>query len=239
MIIKAQSRSFLFLAMFLTLMLGWQEIIAAPGGKQHGGKISRAQFATKMDQREPYDDVIFVDDTAKEIFFFTEVLYMTGHQVTHRWEFEGKEVSRVTFDIGGPRWRIFSRKTLDEGLKGRWEVLVTDEKGWPLTSKIFVFGQEYKNKYLDKIMHDKQEEGSNTGQIKQDNSKEQTEEEPSAGKESSAKANKEPSAEANKESLTGKKPLVNKAPSISKQQEINGQTPKKEVVAQNTKLISN
>ncbi len=129
---------------------------AAPSGKDHGGKVSRAQFATKMDQREPVDDVVFIDDSAAEVFFFSEILYMTGHKVVHRWEYEGKEMSRVSFDIGGPRWRVFSRKKLSEQQKGKWTVMVTDEKGWPLTAKMFVYGVEHKNKHLDMILHGQQ-----------------------------------------------------------------------------------
>ena len=145
---------------FTSIVLCMQIAYAASGGARHGGKISRAQFATKMEQREPVDDVIFVDDESSEIFFFSEVLYMTGHKVVHRWEHEGREVSRVTFDIGGPRWRVFSRKTLDQNVKGKWTVLVTDEDGWPLASKVFVFGEEHKNKHLDKIMIGANEESA-------------------------------------------------------------------------------
>lgn len=140
----------------LVFLGGMQVVNAAPSGKDHGGKVSRAQFATKMDQREPVDDVVFIDDSAKEVFFFSEILYMTGHKVVHRWEYEGKEVSRVSFDIGGPRWRVFSRKKLSEQQKGKWTVLVTDEKGWPLTAKVFVYGAEHKNKYLDAMLHGQQ-----------------------------------------------------------------------------------
>lgn len=159
MFTKSYSRSFCYFAAFFVLMFAISKVNAAPGGKRHGGKISRAQFATQMDQREPIDDVVFIDDGAAEIFFFSEVLYMTGHKVIHRWEYEGKEVSRVSFDIGGPRWRVFSRKVLDEGVKGKWTVLVTDEDGWPLVSKVFVFGEVHKNKYLDEIMHGQPEQG--------------------------------------------------------------------------------
>lgn len=141
------------LAVLVFLSGGTQVVNAAPAGKDHGGKVSRAQFATKMDQREPVDDVVFIDDSTVEIFFFSEILYMTGHKVIHRWEYEGKEISRVSFDIGGPRWRVFSRKKLSEQQKGKWTVMVTDEKGWPLTAKMFVYGAEYKNKYLDMILY--------------------------------------------------------------------------------------
>lgn len=148
------------LAVLVFLSGGTQVVNAAPGGKDHGGKVSRALFATKMDQREPVDDVVFIDDSTAEIFFFSEILYMTGHKVIHRWEYEGKEVSRVSFDIGGPRWRVFSRKKLSEQQKGKWTVMVTDGKGWPLTAKMFVYGAEYKNKHLDMILHGQQDDNS-------------------------------------------------------------------------------
>ncbi len=152
MVAKGYKATFFYLAILFVLAVSSKTVFSASGGKQHGGKIARAQFATSMDQREPVDDVIFVDDKETEVYFFTEVLYMTGHKVVHRWEHDGKEVSRVSFDIGGPRWRVFSRKKLDETIKGKWTVLVTDEDGWPLASKIFVFGAEHKNKHLDDLM---------------------------------------------------------------------------------------
>ena len=167
MVATARNIFFSFFSIIWLFVFGIQTTQAAPGAARHGGKISRAQFATKMDQREPVDDVVFVDDTATEIFFFSEVLYMTGHKIVHRWEHEGREVSRVSFDIGGPRWRVFSRKSLDEEVKGKWTVLVTDEDGWPLTSKVFVFGEAHKNKQLDAIMHGKQDEGAAPEQDKQ------------------------------------------------------------------------
>ena len=46
-------------------------------------------------------------------------------------------MAEVRFRIGGPRWRVYSRKTLDPAQLGRWTVVVTDGSGWPLHAETF------------------------------------------------------------------------------------------------------
>lgn len=115
---------------------------------RHGGKVARALFASGIEQREPADSVVFLGDSAKEVYFFTEVLYMTGHKIYHRWEKDGEAISSVSFDVGGPRWRVYSKKLLDEETYGKWTVVVTDENGWPLSVKMFIHGAKAMGDYL-------------------------------------------------------------------------------------------
>ncbi len=121
------------------------------GPSRHGGRIVRAQFTTAIDQREPVDNIAYLDDSATVVYFFTEILSMTGNKVFHRWEHNGQVVSKVAFDVGGPRWRINTKKRLDPSLKGTWTVVVTDGDGWPLIAKMFIFGSDEKDSYLDEV----------------------------------------------------------------------------------------
>jgi hypothetical protein len=104
--------------------------------------VARAQFTTEISNREPVDQVVTVDEQATKIYFFTDLRNLQGRTVTHRWEFEGKVVSEVKFNVGGPRWRVYSVKTLNPAESGKWTVFVIDESGWPLHASIFEQGKK-------------------------------------------------------------------------------------------------
>lgn len=99
--------------------------------------VARAQFTSAVVNREPVDEVMKLDAEADRIFFFTELRNLQGQTVTHRWEFEGQVLSEVEFAVGGPRWRVYSAKTLNPGEPGKWTVFVIDESGWPLHASMF------------------------------------------------------------------------------------------------------
>jgi hypothetical protein len=103
--------------------------------------VARAQFTTAVVDREPVDHVVRLDEQATRIFFFTDLRNLQGRTVTHRWEFEGQIVSEVEFKVGGPRWRVYSAKSLLPGETGKWTVFVIDESGWPLHATMFKHGE--------------------------------------------------------------------------------------------------
>ncbi|MES9977599.1 MAG: DUF2914 domain-containing protein [Candidatus Thiodiazotropha sp. 6PLUC5] len=78
-----------------------------------------------------------MDEDATRILFFTDLRNLQGRIVTHRWEFEGEVISEVDIEVGGPRWRAYSVKSLNPGEEGKWTVFVIDESGWPLHASIF------------------------------------------------------------------------------------------------------
>ncbi len=100
--------------------------------------VARAIFTTAVVNREPVDQVVSVGPEHNEIFFFTDLRQLAGRTVKHRWEFEGQFMGEIEFQVGGPRWRVFSKKTLNPGESGKWTVLVLDESGWPLHASIFM-----------------------------------------------------------------------------------------------------
>lgn len=106
-------------------------------------KVSRAQFTTGIQRREPIDrveDVVYADGNGPErLYYFTELQDMKGETVTHRWEHEGKVVAEVRFKVAGDRWRVNSSKYLPPSMTGRWQVVVTDSRGQSMTTDRFVY----------------------------------------------------------------------------------------------------
>jgi hypothetical protein len=108
--------------------------------------VARAVFTTAVLNREPVDQVVSLDENATEVLFFTELRNLQGRTVIHRWEFEGEVISEVNIQVGGPRWRAYSVKSLNPGEEGKWTVFVIDESGWPLHASIF---QQRSNKLTE------------------------------------------------------------------------------------------
>ncbi len=103
------------------------------------GWVERAMFTTAVENREPVDQVAILPDTDGQVFFFTDLRELQGRTITHRWEYQGQVMAEVAFEVNGPRWRVFSLKSLDPGQLGKWTVIVVDESGWPLRAAIFEY----------------------------------------------------------------------------------------------------
>lgn len=100
-------------------------------------QVARAQFTTAVRNREPIDQVVVATPLSSEVYFFTDLRHLQGRTVTHRWEYEGRVVSIVPFKVGGPRWRVNSKKEIEPEQVGEWSVTVLDESGWPLYTELF------------------------------------------------------------------------------------------------------
>lgn len=88
------------------------------------GEVTRAQFTSAIEQREPVDEVTLLSNNINKVHFFSELRDMQGQTVIHRWQLDGKVMAKVSFDIAGPRWRVNSSKTLLPGWVGDWTVAV-------------------------------------------------------------------------------------------------------------------
>ncbi|HLQ26755.1 MAG TPA: DUF2914 domain-containing protein [Acidiferrobacterales bacterium] len=108
------------------------------------GSVARAVFTTAMADREPVDNISSLGNNATKVYFFTELKDMAGQPVTHRWEFNGKVMSEVKFDVGAARWRVYSSKTLDPLWLGEWKVSVVDAAGSTLRANTFTYTQAAK-----------------------------------------------------------------------------------------------
>lgn len=105
-------------------------------GKQ---RVARGLFSTNIIDREPVDQVIILTNVVKQIYFYSDLRNYQGQTITHRWEFEGKLVTEKKFEVGGPRWRVYSQKDLNPTMTGTWTVVVSDGRGWPIYAEIFQY----------------------------------------------------------------------------------------------------
>lgn len=101
------------------------------------GTVARSAITTAVQDREPIDSIKSLTADNDKVYYFTELKGMEGHKVTHRWEYNGKIMAEIPFEIGGPRWRVFSSKNLDTGWQGEWTVSVLDENGGTLSVNTF------------------------------------------------------------------------------------------------------
>lgn len=108
---------------------------AAPAARPD--PVVRSQFTRAIRDREPVDDVVTLPNSVDHVYYFTEIRGMAGRTIVHRWMYRGRIMAEVRFKIGGPRWRVYSMKTLDPDQTGRWTVVVTDGSGWPLHAEMF------------------------------------------------------------------------------------------------------
>ena len=100
-------------------------------------QVARAQFTSGIENREPVDRLVVATPMIREVYFFTDLRHLTGRTVTHRWKYQGDVVSQVPFKVGGPRWRVNSKKEIEPDQVGEWSVTVVDESGWPLYTELF------------------------------------------------------------------------------------------------------
>ncbi|MFA5531515.1 MAG: DUF2914 domain-containing protein, partial [Thiohalomonadaceae bacterium] len=99
------------------------------------GAVVRALFTSDVREREPVDQHATLPAGTGRIYFFTELRDMEGQTVSHRWEQDGEVMAEVPFNVGGPRWRVWSSKNIDSGATGEWSVAVVDGAGNELARK--------------------------------------------------------------------------------------------------------
>ncbi len=112
----------------------------AYSGSGAAAEVTRALFTIGIDNREPVIMVDSIDSGSyTSISFFTELQDLTSHNVTHQWTFNDQVMFEKTFEVKGPRWRVWTSKTLIPSWTGSWTVNVLDEDRSVLTSKSFEY----------------------------------------------------------------------------------------------------
>mgnify|MGYP000576719174 CR=1 FL=1 len=99
------------------------------------GSVVRSIFTTSIQDREPIDK-LEKSAEADRVFYFTELRDMSGQTAIHRWEFDGKVMAEVKFDVRGPRWRVWSSKSFTPGWAGDWKVSVLNGAGETISEEI-------------------------------------------------------------------------------------------------------
>ena len=123
----------------LFTLLALLMITLSPLQSANAGEVARAQFTTAIEAREPVDEVTILSNDVNKLYFFSELRNLQGQTVTHRWTFAGKVMAEVTFNVGGPRWRVNSSKTLLPGWVGDWTVAVVDGTGAVVSEHSFQY----------------------------------------------------------------------------------------------------
>jgi hypothetical protein len=118
------------------LLLIFTLLLATPG---HAGEVSRAQFTSAIIEREPVDQLTTLSTSKTQVYYFSELLNLQGHTVTHQWIYNYKVLFEKPFAVGSTRWRVWSNKTLRPGWSGTWTVNTVDEDGTILLSQSFEY----------------------------------------------------------------------------------------------------
>ena len=103
------------------------------------GSVARAIVTTGVADREPVNDLERVLAGNEKVLFFTELRGMEGQTVKHRWSHGGEALAEVEFNVGGPRWRVWSSKNLMPEWAGEWKVEVLDGEGNVVSEKGFSY----------------------------------------------------------------------------------------------------
>ena len=110
------------------------------------GSVARAIVTTGVVDREPVNNLERVMAGNKQALFFTDLRGMQGQTVKHRWSYRGEIVAEVEFNVGGPRWRVWSSKKLIPELAGDWVAEVIDGDGNIVKAKSFSVAGERRSK---------------------------------------------------------------------------------------------
>jgi len=109
---------------------------------QDEGNVARSMFTTAVEDREPVDSVDKVPADQSTVYYYTDLRNLTDETVTHRWSYRGEVMAEVSFDVGGPRWRVWSSKNLRPTWTGQWTVAVVDGAGNELATNALIVGEE-------------------------------------------------------------------------------------------------
>lgn len=103
------------------------------------GSVVRSAITSSVENREPTDSLENVSSDQNQLYFFTELRDMSGQTAKHRWEYGGKVMAEVEFNVKGPRWRVWSSKSFVPGWTGGWKVSVINGAGDVISEKNFTY----------------------------------------------------------------------------------------------------
>lgn len=99
------------------------------------GSVVRSAFTREIDEREPMENLQNLSNENTQVKFFTELRDMSGQTAIHRWQYEGKVVAEIEFNVKGPRWRVWSSKSFVPQWTGDWKVSVVNGAGETISEK--------------------------------------------------------------------------------------------------------
>lgn len=99
------------------------------------GSVVRSAFTRKIAEREPTENLENLTNENGQVKFFTELRDMSGQTAIHRWQYDGKVVAEIEFKVKGPRWRVWSSKSIMPQWTGDWKVSVVNGAGEIISEK--------------------------------------------------------------------------------------------------------
>ncbi len=112
-----------------------EEVIKKEQSGFSRGSVVRSAFTREIDEREPMENLQNLTNDNGQVKFFTELRDMSGQTAIHRWEYDGKVVAEVEFNVKGPRWRVWSSKSFAPQWTGDWKVSVVNGAGEVISEK--------------------------------------------------------------------------------------------------------
>lgn len=106
------------LLLIITILTSGPTMVSAGSGLI-AEYLAKAQFTTRIFEREPVDNIKKLNSNFKKIYFFTDVRDCKGCRIEHQWWHKGNEVSSVDARAKYPRYRWWSSKTLTDNF---WEI---------------------------------------------------------------------------------------------------------------------
>lgn len=125
-------------AMLIIPILWLCSTSTAQSSSPHTG-ITRAQFTSAVQNHEPVDHLTELYGATEEIYFFTELHNLSGKILIHSWEYRGEAVAQVQLRVDGPRWRVWSSRTLTPDRQGPWTVTVMNPAGEVLAERVIEY----------------------------------------------------------------------------------------------------
>ena len=104
--------------------------------------ISRAVFATSLNDREPANNLESVIYGEKVVYFFTEIINANATNVTHLWTYNDIEIARVKLSVGSDNWRTWSSKQIWHLTPGNIKVQVLDADDLILAEKVLTISNK-------------------------------------------------------------------------------------------------
>jgi len=100
--------------------------------------LARLSVCKDVEDRAPVGEAESFDGV-HQLYAFTRIEGAhTPTQVYHRWYVGEKMVNEIPINVKGPRWRCWSKKTIQPGWSGNCKVEVVTEEGDVLGSKSFM-----------------------------------------------------------------------------------------------------
>lgn len=104
-------------------------------------QVIQAQLTSAIEQREPVDKIDHVElkqGNSERIHFFMRFRDLAEQQVSVRWYYQDKEITKINLNIGNnEQWRTHANKLLSKTRLGSWHVELRDASGILLAQRNF------------------------------------------------------------------------------------------------------